>query len=80
MQKHNDTYSQPLQATLMGAQPEETKLGYDCIFEMIVKDIESIQTMQKDEEFLKKCIPDHYNFANMSQCKGSLTWIEEFVI
>ncbi len=53
----------------MGAQPEETRLGYDCVFEMIVKDIESIQAMQKDGNFLKNCIPDHFNFADMSRCK-----------
>uniref|UniRef100_UPI003CE5C958 CTB10 n=1 Tax=Cercospora sp. JNU001 TaxID=2979285 RepID=UPI003CE5C958 len=76
--KHNDAYSKPKQAALMAGQPEENVLAYDTVFEMIVKDIESIQTMQKDEEFLRTAIPDLFNFADMTRTKGSGTWIEEF--
>ena len=58
----------------MAGQPEENVLAYDTVFEMIVKDIESIQTMQKDEEFLRTTIPDHFNFADMTRSKYVVTF------
>lgn len=68
-QKHNDAYSQPLRKQLMNGMPDESVLDYDCVLEMIVKDIDTVQRMQKDEEFVQKCLPDHGNFADMSRCK-----------
>lgn len=53
----------------MNGMPEESVLDFDCILEMFVKDIDCIQRMQQDEDFVKKCLPDHGNFADMSRCK-----------
>ncbi|KAF2172677.1 hypothetical protein M409DRAFT_16639 [Zasmidium cellare ATCC 36951] len=76
--KHNDASILPLRQQLMAGMPDDSILDYDCVLEMIVRDIECIQRMQKDEEFVRECLSDHGNFADMKLCKGSLMWIEEF--
>lgn len=53
----------------MNGMPEESVLDYDCVLEMIVRDVDTVKRMQADEEFKEKCLPDHGNFADMSRCK-----------
>ena len=49
--------------------PEESLFDYDTVLEMVVRDVEDIKRMQADEKFVKECLSDHGNFADMSLCK-----------
>ncbi|KAK7701562.1 hypothetical protein SLS64_010309 [Diaporthe eres] len=46
-----------------------TVLDYDTVISMIVPNIECIEKMRQDPDFLYKFIPDHFNFADMTQSR-----------
>lgn len=43
---------------------------------MIVPNIECIEKMRQDPDFLYKFIPDHFNFADMTQSR----WVSSFSV
>lgn len=45
------------------------QLDYDTVISMIVPNIECIEKMRQDPDFLYKFIPDHFNFADMTQSR-----------
>lgn len=48
---------------------ETVLLDYDSVISIIVPDVECIEKMREDPEFMSKFIPDHFNFADMSRSR-----------
>lgn len=44
-------------------------MDYDTVISMILPNIECIEKMRQDPDFLYKFIPDHFNFADMTQSR-----------
>ncbi|KAJ0344273.1 hypothetical protein COL154_010351 [Colletotrichum chrysophilum] len=54
---------------LFSDAPEAMLLDYDSVISMIVPNIECIEKMREDPDFMQKFIPDHFNFADMSRSR-----------
>lgn len=44
-------------------------LDYDSVISIIVPDVECIEKMREDPDFMNKFIPDHFQFAEMSRSR-----------
>ncbi|TEA13305.1 Dehydratase aurZ [Colletotrichum sidae] len=66
---HNDSTSKAAFKRLFPDAPEAMLLDYDSVISMIVPDIECIEKMREDADFMNKFIPDHFNFADMSRSR-----------
>ncbi|KAK4617974.1 Dehydratase CTB10 [Fulvia fulva] len=53
-------------------------LPYDTVVSIVVPNVDCINRMRSDPDFLSKYMPDHDNFADMSRSRTSLGWVEAF--
>ena len=53
--------------------------NYDCIIQMVFKDIQDFVDMKKDPFFVKFVGPDHEKFADTKKSKMTIGWIERHV-
>ncbi|KAF3799963.1 Gibberellin cluster GA4 desaturase [Colletotrichum gloeosporioides] len=75
---HNDSTSKAAFKRLFPNAPEAMLLDYDSVISMIVPNIECIEKMREDPDFMKKFIPDHFNFADMSRSRCIVGWVENY--
>lgn len=45
------------------------QMDYDTVISITLPDIECLERMRQDPEFLGRFIPDHFNFADMRQSR-----------
>ncbi|KAG8160847.1 hypothetical protein KVR01_009111 [Diaporthe batatas] len=75
---HNDASARADFDRLFPEAPAGMLLDYDTVISMITPNIECIEKMRQDPDFLVKFIPDHFNFADMTQSRCIVGWAEYY--
>lgn len=78
---HDSTVDRDLDVLLAGMPVEkrpDVLLPYDTVVSIVVPNVDCINRMRSDPDFLSKYMPDHDNFADLSRSRTSLGWVEAF--